>query len=268
MLTAQIQGPAGLAGGNANVQRLQRAINLVVDATGTRDLNKVPINGLVDDATMSATIWLAFEGQKHRLPSSVKGKLDVGCALLPALTLGQYRCSMLVGSNNVGALRRNWKDAYDGLAAAIRVGAPVIAGWLEGIAQEARRDDPRYMPVPGPDDSRYRQLPGQPPPGTGPVPSPEDVYPQGSIQAWDPKLGKWRIAVPAGSLSELGAPPAYTEVAQTATQAAGVQVLKLTDWLVSTGQQPWYRTPLGIGGIVVGSLAVVAGGWALIRRRR
>lgn len=86
----------------------------------------------------------------------------------------------------------------------------------------------------------------------------------GSIAAFDPKRGGYRIAVPG--LSGLSGPAAFTEVAVQASVPPGVQEVPLKTFETQTGTaKPWYKNPLVLGGIAASVLVVGGGGYMFMR---
>jgi hypothetical protein len=109
---------------------------------------------------------------------------------------------------------------------------------------------------------------------------PQPKYPTGTITAFDPKLKKWRIAVPKGAsvvtTSKLGAAGAvdkakkpYTEVGSSTQKSTQTTVGDVTLAAYEDAIKPvWYKRPgiiIGIG--VVGAAAVGGGAWYLTRPR-
>lgn len=91
------------------------------------------------------------------------------------------------------------------------------------------------------------------------------AIPAGSIAAFDPKRGAFRIAVPAGLSGFSAAPAAFTEIG-TKSDPGGALLVDLKTFEKETGTaKPWYKRPLVLGGIGLGVVALGAGGYALSR---
>ena len=89
--------------------------------------------------------------------------------------------------------------------------------------------------------------------------------PAGSIAAFDPKRGGYRVAIPRG-LSGFGAVPTFTEVGVQTEQPVGARLVSLDTFVKETGEaKPWFKNPLVLGGIGAGLLAVGVGGYFLMR---
>lgn len=87
------------------------------------------------------------------------------------------------------------------------------------------------------------------------------ALPSGTIAAFDAKRGGYRVAIPAG----LSGPALFTEVGVQATKPAGAQLVDLKTFESETGATPWFKKPVVLGGIGLGVLALVAGGYAITR---
>lgn len=86
----------------------------------------------------------------------------------------------------------------------------------------------------------------------------------GTIAAFDPKRGAYRVAVPG--LPGLSAPAAFTEVSASATKPDGAQIVPLKTFEAQTGTaKPWYKKPLVLGGIAAGVLVVGGGSYLVFR---
>lgn len=92
--------------------------------------------------------------------------------------------------------------------------------------------------------------------------------PPGSIQTFDKKLGRFRVAVPIG-LGMLGA-ITHQERSDLAALvpvpgAAEVSNAEFADKAGVSDLKPWYKTTLGMIGIGVGVVAIGAGGYYLLK---
>jgi hypothetical protein len=92
------------------------------------------------------------------------------------------------------------------------------------------------------------------------------VLPAGTIAAFDPKRGGYRVAVPRG-LSGFGAAAAFTEVGVQSSPPAGARLVALKTFDQETGTaKPWFKNPLVLGGIGAGVVAAGVGGYFVLRR--
>lgn len=96
------------------------------------------------------------------------------------------------------------------------------------------------------------------------------AIPTGSIAAYDPKRGGYRVAVPGPPrLSGLaGLAAAFTEVGVQANLPATARLVSLKTFVAETGAapKPWYKKPLVLAGIGAGVLALGVGAVVLKRR--
>lgn len=95
------------------------------------------------------------------------------------------------------------------------------------------------------------------------------AIPTGSIAAYDPKRGGYRVAVPGPPrLSGLaGLAAAFTEVGVQANLPPTARLVSLKTFDEETGAaKPWYKKPLVLAGIGAGVLALGAGAVVLKRR--
>lgn len=95
-------------------------------------------------------------------------------------------------------------------------------------------------------------------------------FPPGTVAAFDPKLGKYRLAIPIGT--RLGALDAaattHMEVPSSGTVPSGVPTIPLTIFQRSTGTTPFYKKPVFWVSIGLGTAAVGGGiGYTVYRRR-
>jgi len=118
---------------------------------------------------------------------------------------------------------------------------------------------------------------------TTPIPGVATTYPAGSITAFDPSMGRWRVGIPGsagvgvadayskrclyGNCGGPGLGASYHEVAPVLTAPPGVSQVALATFLTDTGQGPFYTQMwfwLAVGGAVV----VGGGAYLVLRRRR
>jgi hypothetical protein len=102
---------------------------------------------------------------------------------------------------------------------------------------------------------------------SAPVPSavPSPAVAPGTIAAFDPKRGAYRVAVPG--LPGFSAPAAFTEVGTQASPPPGAQLVDLKTFVAQTGgdTRPWFKNPLVLGGIAAGALVLGGGAYMLTR---
>jgi hypothetical protein len=100
-------------------------------------------------------------------------------------------------------------------------------------------------------------------------------FPPGTIAAFDPKLGKYRIAIPIGTRFSLGALDAAAPTHQEATSSSTVPsvvppipIVPLRIYRQSTGTTPFYQKPVFWISIGLGAAAAGGGvGYVVYRRR-
>jgi hypothetical protein len=122
----------------------------------------------------------------------------------------------------------------------------------------------------------FYQSPKPPATPVLPVPTlpPELRYPVGTIAAFDPKIKKYRIAVPIGTKlglgahGSLGADATHVERAPISTVPSGVPTIPLTIFQKETGTLPFYKNPVFWVSIGVGAAAVGGGTAFIVYRRR
>jgi hypothetical protein len=95
--------------------------------------------------------------------------------------------------------------------------------------------------------------------------APKPKVPPGTIAAFDPKRGAYRVAVPG--LPGFSAPAAFTEVGTQSSPPPGAQLVDLKTFETETGTaKPWFKKPLVLGGIAAGALVLGGGAYMLMRR--
>lgn len=116
------------------------------------------------------------------------------------------------------------------------------------------------------------------PPAPPVLPKPTTRYPVGTIAAFDPKLNKYRLAIPLGTRLTLAATThdslgaaadvTHMEVPTSSTVPSGIPTIPLTIFQRSTGTLPFYKKPVFWVSIGVSAAAVGGGAAFMVYRRR
>lgn len=174
-------------------------------------------------------------------------------------------------------------------ACAVLAVAEVVYAILKLLSMDIPKG-PGPMTSPEPPPPPPPPAPGAPPQAPPPVPTEKIVlpatppvvpasafaskYPVGTIATYDPKLRRYRVAIPLGKRLELGqstnalAAASHFEVAQVDQPPAGSSVVPLTPFQKQTDTLPLYKNPLFWTAVGISAVAVGGGGYALYRRRQ
>jgi hypothetical protein len=220
---------------SSKVKTLQKTLAAYAQATGFSAANPGAIDGFVGTQTINAVV--AMIPLIPQMPSEVRAL----AILAPIL--------MTDPSARKKAVEYVTKYADDIAKGIIGLAAYQVATGKLPTTQTAPSG--AGIKTVGP------YLPGSAWVASAPTGSPSAIF------FYDAGRGTYRIAVPAG-LRGLSA--AYVELAPSGTRPGqGTEVSK-TKFLNAIGD--WYKTPMGITGIVLGSLAVVGGGVLVVRALR
>jgi hypothetical protein len=258
----------GGLGDSGGVSQLQQSLIAYAQTSGDASANPGPADGVLNTWTILATINTVWKAAgkvpvlgtiKNDLIGNIPGLGSLVGTLLgnPTVTLIAWAGAQAAKPSVTNAIK-TWIDSHAGqlasgisLAAGLGVGPPpplapggvtyptamtIITG-VKGNAGVAANNAARPLPA-------------------------------GSIQTFDKKILRYRVAVPRG----LGALGEVTHVervdlATTAPRADAVIVAN-SDFAAKAGASdllPWYRTVLGMVGIGVGVVAVGTGTYFLLK---
>jgi len=254
----------GGLGDSGGVSQLQNALIAYAQASGDTSANPGPADGVLNTWTILATIntvWKAagkvsgLKTIKDDLIRSIPGLGSLVDTLLgnPTVTLIAWAGAQAAKPSVTNAIK-TWIDSH---AAQLASGVSLAAGLGVG-------PPPPIAPTSG---SGMQIITGYKPNLTKPAGS-AATLPAGSIQTYDKKSGRYRIAIPRGfgMLGEI----THVERVDLATTAprADASVIANVDFAEKTGATdllPWYKTTLGMVGIGVGVVALGTGTYFLIR---
>jgi hypothetical protein len=307
MLTTQFNGTTygglGALMSSAGITDLQRYL------VSIGKLSSSSVTGVMNDATMGVVFNLLIEsagtvGKIPLLPGSIRDGIN---AVVGALKSADSKIkSISFGQASLSTVIRNWAtinaavrlisgSAADAMASAREAVYNAVGGQASIIKQAVAIFFPPATPAQA-SPAAMTALPNlsvmtaflQPTKaGTTAVPAAAaSATVPGTIYAWSPKLGRYRVAVPrqygggfgimeTGLMGDcvfgdcgLGATAApYTETAPVATPPAGGTSTTESDLEKKTGTAPFYKK-WPFWAAVGGGVAVIGTGTALLMRRK
>jgi len=264
-------GALGYSYGNgladaAGVTQLQQALIAYAQNTQDQSANPGPADGVLNTWTILATInvvWKAadkvdgLKQLKNDLIGNIPGINTIINKLLgnPTVTLVAW-----------GIAQTAYPKVTNAITAFIDSKANLLAGAVNIAAGLVAAPPPPVGPA-GATTSVFQRMTVAP--GALAIITNAQVLPKGSIQTFDPKFLKYRVAIPKGLGGYLGE-VTHVERADLATTTPRTDAVIVSngDFADKAGVpdlEPWYKTTLGMIGIGVGVLAVGVGGYYLVK---
>lgn len=255
-------------GDSAGVSQLQQALISYAQNTQDPGANPGPADGNMNDWTALATIYVVWKAA-DKVPGLKQIKSDLignvpGVSTLVNTLLGNVTAMLVAwgiaktaSPSTIAGITSFISNHAAQLAAGVNVAAGLSLGPpppIPPVAQTTINNQGiKYMNVNTALITKNMAA----------------TLPKGSIQTFDKKLIKYRIAVPKGLSGFLGEVTHVERVdLATTTPRADATIVSNDDFAAKAGAtdlEPWYKTTLGMVGIGVGVVALGVGGYYLVK---
>lgn len=268
--TTQLPFGNGTLGSVTDTGRLRRALKRWGEATGDFRFALMPSEGATDLGLVQGVLFASTKidgvGKIVRGVTDLLFGLPIIGSKLRALVLGAWGPTVLQGGADALAAA-GYPQVKNALATAVSfvgTNSDAIAAAVEAVSFVQSGVVPPTPPATF-DISKIAAF------DTSRIVRASSSYPPGTLYAFSPKLGKYRVAVPKldGGLGyyDLGA-VTHVEQAPIDTAPSGQGLIQTTEDKIdaATGKAvPWYKTTAGMIGIGVGVLGVGYLGWKFLR---